>query len=124
MSRSYIPNNDQEFDAWLGNFLTVLHSHSQQVGLGASDLDDLDTVKDDFDAALTTYVTKRGAAQSAGAAKNTCRTTAESLLRPLVQRINHHPGMTDELRAALGLNLPGSGASTQGVGPEIPDIFL
>jgi hypothetical protein len=124
LSKDYVPKNDQEYQAWLQNFYTVLVVNVAQVGLVQGDLDPLDLANGEFSDALGIYVTKKAAAQSASGDKNTKRDTTQEILRPLVRRINNHPGMDDELRGALGLNIPVSGRATNSVGPEVPDIYL
>ena len=124
MPKDYVPSNDQQFDAWLMNFVSTLSTYAVQVGLLPADIDPLDVAESEFGGAIVTHLTKRTEAESATAAKNTKRATAEGLLRPLVRRVSNHPGMTDQLRAALGLNVPASGHTTSTVGVEFPDLYL
>lgn len=118
MRKDYVPSSDQDLDAWLHNFYTVMQAHFAEVGLVQDDLALLDIVNSDFYDKLTAYVTKKAAAQSARAEKDTSRGGVMEVLRPFVRRISNHPGMTDGLRELLGLNLSSNGQSTPGVDPS------
>lgn len=124
MSGNYLPNNDQQVDVWVTNFLAVLESHLAEVGLGEGDLETLDTVHGLFNAALLNHLIKQNEAISATALKSTRRKEMEDILRPLARRINHHPGMTDSLRGALGLKVPVGIRSVISPGTEIPGLVL
>ena len=103
LSKDYVPNNDQAYDAWLENFVVQLAGNAAQVGLVPADVDPISNAFDEFAAAFTTFQSARSAAKAATGAKVTKRTASEQILRPLVRRINNHPGMTDALRGILGL---------------------
>ena len=120
----YVPKNDSQYRDWLGNFITILTAHLGDVGLMAPDITPLDGAKLLFDAALGDHQAKKAVAQAATAVKNTERDNTEDLLRPLVRRIQGHPGMTNDLRAALGLPARDDVRTTSTPGEEVPDLFL
>lgn len=124
MSGNYYPANDEQLDSWMANFLTVLNAHLAQVGLVLTDIEDLQAADATFGTSLGVHVAKQADAQSATATKNANRAAMLDLLRPLVQRINHHPGMDDGLRAALGLKVPTGMRTISAAGEEVPDIYL
>jgi len=124
MPKDYVPQNDTQFQAWLTNFVTVLNANLATVGLVAADVTPLTTAQTNFNTAVTTQITAQDAAAAAVATKKTRRITLETTLRPLVRRINNHPGMTDGLRANLAITVPDRVPSRRGVGVEIPGIVL
>ena len=103
MGRDYVPSNDQQYEAWLANFVAMLTVNASAVGLAPADLTAITAAQDEFTGDYETFVQARMMAKSATGAKNTARAQSEEILRPLVQRIQKHPGMTDQLRALLGL---------------------
>ncbi len=84
----------------------------------------LTAAQTNFNGAVTAQVAAEAAFRQSVATKKTRRVTLEQTLRPLVRRINNHPGMTDGLRAQLGITVPDRTPSRQNVGSEIPDISL
>lgn len=103
MSRSVIPKNDYVYDAWVANFITHLSGNLAQVGLVAADMDALDTAYGEFNTSYQSFVAAHLAARSSTSQKLTKRAATDAVLRPLIRRINNHPGMTDALRSLLGL---------------------
>lgn len=109
MSGNYFPANDEHLRTWLMNFATVLGNNLAQVGLVAADVAPLDADLVDFDMALTNYLSQKTLMTSASNQKKETRAEAIETLRPLVRRIQEHPGMTDALRGLLGLPERGGG---------------
>ncbi|MBP6965581.1 MAG: hypothetical protein KBC96_14385 [Armatimonadetes bacterium] len=125
MAKDYVPSNDQVFDTWLLNFVTVLGVNKALVGLVADDLVPIEDAQGDFNAKYGTHVQQKQLARGATAAKINSRTDAEAVLRPLVKRIQNHPGMTDQLRTLLGLPTPAIIAmAAVPITELIPKIFL
>jgi hypothetical protein len=125
MSRDYAPQNDQQFKIWLANFVAMLEMNAGMVGLLPADVTPLAEASDSFAGALDSYVAKLVEVASASGLKKTERTDAVDVLRPLVRRINNHPGMTNQLRGLLGLPQKGEGVRTVATVPqEIPQIYL
>ena len=109
MSRSYFPENDRALKDWFINFVTVLSNNLATFGLVAADVTPLDTDVNAFDGALTNYFAQQTLMASASSQKKETKTAAIATLRPLVQRIQSHPAMTDALRSLLGLPERGGG---------------
>lgn len=124
MPPDYLPANDAELGTWLANFVTVLNANLGTVGLAPTDAVPLITAQNLFNAALTDQIAKQEAAQAAVVVKKTRRGALEGVLRPLVRRIQNHPGMTDALRTQMGVTVPDRGGSRRGVGEEIPLLHL
>jgi hypothetical protein len=103
MGRTYYPQNDQAYDTWLAHFVEQIEINGGLVGLVPADLAALTAAQGDFANKYAEHVMERGIAKTKTSAKVTSRANSEALLRPLVQRIQKHPGMSDQLRSALGL---------------------
>jgi len=100
----YVPNADATYDTWLSNFVTVLTANAAALGLAPAELVPIQDSQSDFSNAQGDLVIKRGAAKAAVQTKVSTRSASETILRPLVQRIVNHPGMTPTLRSQLGLS--------------------
>ena len=124
MGRDYFPSSDQEYRTWLTNFVTQLIGNAAQVGLVQADIDPLAAANDLFDASLTNHISARTAARAASSKKFTDRESSEQILRPLVQRISKHPGMTDALRSILGLPVHHGSISATGLEELTPLLNL
>ena len=124
MSRSVIPKNDQVYDAWVANFITHLSGNLAQVGLLAADMDPLDAAYNEFNAAYTSFVAAHLAARSSTSQKLTKRDATDAVLRPLIRRINNHPGMTDALRSLLGLTPQHTLDTPVPITELTPSVFL
>ena len=120
----YLPKNDSELVTYLANFVTVLNANLAAVGLVAADVTPLTGAQTAFSAAVTDQAAKQAAAKAAVETKFARKDQLELVMRPLVRRINNHPGMTNGLRGQLGINAPTSARTRRGVGPEIPGIVL
>ena len=115
-SQDFIPKNDAEFLAWSTNFFAVLNANLAALGLVAADVTPSSTAQTNYSTTFTDQVAKQAAADAAVATKKTRRTAYEPLLRSLVRRIQAHPGMTDGLRAQLGVTVPTRTRTRRGVG--------
>ena len=125
MSRDYVPVRDQDLDSWLVNFVTVLANNAAQLGLVPADITPIDQTSTAFQSALLNYLAKKPEMESATTQKKNTRVATVDVLRPLVRRINNHPGMTDELRSLMGLPVKSTGGRTVLMtGPEVPGIYL
>jgi hypothetical protein len=102
---SYLPKNDQHFLAWIENFIQVLNVHLDEVGLISADIEPVEEAEALFAPALGIYFSRKILAEAATVGKNATRKGLEDIVRPLVRRISNHPGMTDELRELLGIDL-------------------
>lgn len=124
MGHDYVPPNDNEFKLWLANFVSILTVNASVVGLVPADLTPITAESDEFASALEGYQQQLSLTASASSNKKTRRTTAEGTLRPLVRRINNHPGMTDQLRSLLGLKPMGMAMDAIPIEELIPGIQL
>ncbi len=119
----YIPVSDSEFVTWAVNFADVLNTNMGVVGLVAADLVPLTSAQDSFSGAVTNQIQQQALAKSAIELKKTQRAAFEAVLRPLVRRIQNHPGMGNQLRGMLGITVPSEHTSSS-VGVDVPSVFL
>lgn len=125
MGNQYFPTNDLALRAWLLNFVTQLSSNLATFGLVAADVAPLDAKINEFNGNLDTYIAEQKIMASASGAKKQSRVESIELLRPMVNRIQNHPAMTDALRGLLGLPLRSTAVRTAGtMPPDVPGIFL
>ncbi|MFH1227697.1 MAG: hypothetical protein V1701_07320 [Planctomycetota bacterium] len=106
MGRDYIPLRDAEFAEWLKGFTAYISVHYAELGLSATDKDNLVAANNDWKRDLQADVTAKNAARGATATKNNTRQTAESLARNLAQRSTVYPGTTNVHRASMGITVP------------------
>ena len=120
----YVPPKDATYDTWLSNFVSVLNANMATLGLVAADLVPIQTAQNDFNTAFITLTTQRFLEKAAVATKVTTRDESEAILRPLVQRIQSHPGMTDSLRSQLGLRTDMFAASALPLEEIAPNLLV
>jgi hypothetical protein len=101
----YLSVSDTDFTAWMQNFITYANANLAALGLTASDLTPLQTAQTDWEAAYAANVSAQAQAQSARQTKDDARSAQESLLRPLVARLQSSPAVTDAQRQALQLSV-------------------
>jgi hypothetical protein len=123
-TKDYIPNNDNDLNAWIANFNTVLNGNLATLGLVAADITTLSSTTSAFSASITTAMTAETAHRQATENKKTRRAALELAVRAMVKRVNGHPAMTDAIRAQLGITVPDRVWSRKGVGPEVPVVEL
>ena len=121
----YVPTNDAELNDWVANFRSAIAPLLAAVGLVAANIEPLTSAHDEFDGALTDWVAKQAAAKSSLESKKLRRRELDETLRPLVRQINNHTGMTNEIRALLGLHIPNGERRTRSMaGSDVPGMFL
>jgi len=102
----YIPRSDNDFQAWVANFVTYAQAHLADLGIAITDVTPILAGLADFDTKLTANVTAQQAAQSARQAKDASRDTLESAIRQLVRQLQASSDVDDAERAALGITIP------------------
>ncbi|MBN1787044.1 MAG: hypothetical protein JW806_01465 [Sedimentisphaerales bacterium] len=101
----YLPAGDNDFLAWVGNFVTYANAHLVELGIGASQMLPIVGGQADFDAKLTANVTAQLTAQSARQAKDDSRDILEKAVRQLVNQLQASSSVDDTERAALGITI-------------------
>lgn len=124
MSRStpnYIPRPDTACVAWAKQFAIACDANSAALGLAGKQVTDIKNAVDTFAGALNTHITAQAAAESAASAKHEQRAAMEKFLRSFARTFQSAPGMTDSLRAQLGITVP-TGALTPSPAPTTAPI--
>jgi len=119
-----IPTNDLQMSKWLGRFRDRLNDHLGDLGLAPADVAFIAARQAEFADAVQQHLTKRDEARAATAAKHTLRREIERELRPFIQHINTHPGMSNSIRAALHLNQRSENRYHRSVGDDVPGLRL
>lgn len=115
MPSSYLPSNDLAFTAWLDRFAAYLTANLAKFGIVDGEIDDLLDAMPQFQTDYSAAQDARAIAKAKTQAKDASRLAAEAILKPLVARIQSHPGMTNEDRAQLGIPLKGLSSTPSSV---------
>jgi hypothetical protein len=113
----FIPASDAEFDTWIHNFTHYVSAHLAELGLVAADLTPITDSVTDWDTAFADQVAALAAAQGASQTKNSVRAALEGLVRPLIKRMQSHPGVTNAHRASMSITVP----STDRTAAAVPE---
>ena len=106
MKRDYLPEKDAAFSGWLGSFTKYIENHYAELGLSATDKDNIVAANNAWKADYRAHMTAKSAARTAKGTKDQTRNTTEALARNLAQRSTVYPGTTDGHRAGMGITVP------------------
>ena len=112
----YLPAGINDFGLWLSNFGNQLAVHGAAVGATPAEIADFqgDTLR--FALEAIAVDSNRNAYRATEAVRDDDREdTIKPRLRPFVQRIQHHPAMTNKIRRDLGITVPDDKPTTQSV---------
>ena len=111
----YVPQGIDEFLLWLNTFGTEIGIHGAAVGATPAEIAEFQTAAGRFAAEVTSTHSAKNAYRASIAVRDDDRhDTIEPSLRKFVQRIQHAPGMTDEIRRDLGITVPDDKPTPQG----------
>jgi hypothetical protein len=99
----WIVKPDVAARAQIGGIAAAIAAAPGDFGLTAADAAALNTALASFGDALDASMAAQAAARTAVANKNAARAALENLLRPMIQRAQLDPVVTDEKRAAAGI---------------------
>jgi hypothetical protein len=119
----YISGSDAALTAWLYNLVTGVNLHLEDLGLVDTDVTPVQAVYTALNGSVTAYTTKRTALTAASNDKKNKRADTLEIVRPFVQRIQHAPAMTDEIRGELGLPVRAP-RTTHSVELDVPGILV
>ena len=105
-AKDYIPLKEGDIVPWTENFIAVANANLPTLGLQASDITAVTTKKSDFATKLNTAIAKQAESKAATEAKNMQKTTLVDNIRVLARQIQARPGVPDNIKAQLGLNIP------------------
>lgn len=106
MATGYLPSRENDVPGWVTNFTSFATLHLAALGVTIDQVDVVSAAGTDFNAALAAHDAAQVAAKSARGAKDTAKKNLFTEIRSLVKIIQAHPGVTDEQRLALGINVP------------------
>lgn len=105
MSTSFLPNRDQDLDAWSSNFDTRITATPTAFGITAADATSFHGLAADFSAKLAAAVNPSTRTKVTVQAKNISRAALRAKARSLAKVINAYPPITNAQRADLGLTV-------------------
>lgn len=105
MAGDYIPRSDNDFQAWVANFVTYANAHLVELGITPPDIAPITAAQTDFETKLSANVTAQQSAQAARQAKDDSRDSLESAIRQLVRQLQASEDVDDSERAALGITV-------------------
>ena len=120
----YVPVNDLDMSEWIGLFADYVAAHGVEYGLTPQQIASLPAAREEFDEALEDYRRALLLQRSACARKKSARSALEEALRPIARQMNHHSGMTADVRAMLGLKEPQPHRVRMEVGDEAPLLHV
>ena len=116
-SKDYLPKTDGNIVPWTENFVQVASANAAALGLGTVDITALKTKNADYATKLNTAIAKQSESKAATEAKNMAKSAVVESVRSLARQIQARPGVPDNLKEQLGLNVPDPTPS-----PEHPQI--
>lgn len=102
----YLPNKELDLQVWLNNFTTVAATNTTTLGITTAQIAVIQDDSTEFGDDLTLLAAAKAAYEGALQAKITARRQTESDVRALVRHIQNNPGVSDSLKAQLGINVP------------------
>lgn len=106
MTSSYLPRPDGHFDAWAENFVAYAAEHQEALGLAASDVAKLESLRKQWADDYANHEQQQALASAAAASKTDSRAVFERQLRAAAREIQARSATTDAERGALGLTIP------------------
>jgi len=105
MTAPYIPTRDSLLDQWGLNFSDLITADPALYGLDAADALAIQNAYDAFHAAYIIVSVPANRSQTTVATKNNLKNTFIQLARTYAQQIRNNPGVANDDKLALGLNL-------------------
>ena len=102
----FIPDTQGALFAFANNFSTVASANEAALGLTPAQMTALTTLQTNWSSSLTAKQNADTAYKGAVAAETMAQTPLVADIRALVAAIQIAPGITDDLRAQLGINVP------------------
>lgn len=105
MAQDWFPSTDAELTPWLQNFLTFANANLAGLHLTAADLAPLQAAFQNWTDRVEVHTAAQAAAKAAREDKDAKRDDVEAAVRPLVNKIQATPTVTDVQRQSLGLTV-------------------
>lgn len=114
--KHYIPRPDAGFNAWRTNFVQYVTSHFFEIGLTEEQVATLSAAAIAWGKEYAAHVAAQAAAESARSKKDAARAALEQVIRPYVRIIQAHSGVTDGMRAGMGIAVKDAGLASEELG--------
>lgn len=105
MSYVKIPDQDSLYQQWIENFATVAAANAVALGLDTGDTSVMTALSNVFETAYNTSQTSKLTAKSHVAAKDTARANSQGVFQMYAKQINANAGVTNALKASLGITV-------------------
>jgi len=105
-NKNYLPTKDSGLQAWTQNFLIVANANLDTLGLAAPNITTITSKKTDYSTTLNTAIAKQAESKAVTEAKNISKSGLLSNIRVLARQILARPGVPDNLKELLELNVP------------------
>jgi hypothetical protein len=105
MANSFLPDQDQDLEAWANNFDTRITATPTAFGLVAGDATAFHSLAADFTAKLAAAVNPATRTKVTVAQKDISRAALKAKARSLAKIVNAYPPITNAQRADLGLTI-------------------
>lgn len=106
MSTPYLPPQDALFLLWLANFSSVAAASPVIYGLNGGQVTAIQTADIDFAAAYTLAIDPGTRTPTTVAAKDTARTNAEAVVRPICVTISRSAAISNGDKTSIGVTVP------------------
>jgi hypothetical protein len=101
----YIPRADTDFNAWIAGLAAYANAHQAELNVSPGELDALNDSLAAWQAAFPASIAAQAAAAAAVEKKNSDRARAEAEARRFAAAMQARPGVTDAMRAAMGITV-------------------
>lgn len=118
----YIPTRQADMRTWALNFAALITAAPATYGLTAGNATTIQTAVDDFDAALTLALDPTTRTPTTIADKDAKKAVMLDTVRPFAQQVKNNAGVSNENKAALGLNIDDE--SPTSVAPPVTQPLL
>ena len=105
-AKSYIPTKEGDIVPWTENYVAVANANFAALGLKETDIAALKANNTLYAEKLSIAIAKQAESKSATEEKNIQKELVTDQIRSLTRQIQAHPGVSDGLKAQLGINVP------------------
>ncbi|MBM2814427.1 MAG: hypothetical protein HW421_1189 [Ignavibacteria bacterium] len=109
----YIPQKEGDLVPWLENFIAITNANLATLGMTTTIVTNLTTLKAAFATDLNSAAAKQAESKAATEKKNISKKNTIKEVRINVKQIQAKPGVPDNLKAQLGITVPGSQPAPQ-----------
>ena len=106
--KDFIPSKEGDIVPWTENFVQVATNNAAALGLATADISTLKTKNADYATKLNIAIAKQAESKAAVEAKNIQKDAVIDTIRILARQVQAKPGVPDNLKSQLGLNIPDS----------------